>query len=533
MVELLHVDKDTRVEALRLELARMGSGGVAVVLPKGSAQLESLTRLRLLQRQAQTRGQELALVTRDPSIRQNAKRLGIPVFGSEAILRMSRWRSGGTAPFIDSIHPGAGLPDPPPWRRENGSIDPKVGERPSLDRSRRRRIRATRLYQRATPLWLQLIGYLFVGLFLVTFLGVFLYYVLPAATVTLVPGQRALETSVVLTADPQVEVDDLEQGLLSARLIETTVEATGTIATTGSGWSEVELAEGKVVFTNQTNRTVRIPAGTIVSTSTGDAVDFRILEEIEIDGPVGTQAEVEIEATEPGILGNVPSIRITTVAGPLRTRVRVTNPEATSGGVNARVRLVRQEDKDRLLDQVYTAIREVAHEKLSPALGTDEWMAEELIQTYITAQFFDSFNDEPSDELNLTLRVLIQGSAVNRSASEEAAMVALRNAVPERGQLVAESISFTVEPHTLVSGRTLRYSVTARGNYVIPIDARAVSRTVIGLNVEEAARRLQEEWLLAREPEFYQDPAWFGTLPQIASRIQVRVELSEAARSGQ
>ena len=66
----------------------------------------------------------------------------------------------------------------------------------------------------------------------------------------------------------------------------------------------MELAEGKVVFTNQTNRTVRIPAGTIVSTSTGDAVDFRILEEIEIAGPVGTQAEVEIEATEPGILGN-------------------------------------------------------------------------------------------------------------------------------------------------------------------------------------------------------------------------------------
>ena len=175
----------------------MGSGGVAVVLPRGSSQLESLTRLRLLQRQAQTRGQELALVTRDPSIRQNAKRLGIPVFGSEAILRMSRWRSGGSAPFIDSIHPGAGLPDPPPWRKENGSIDPRVGERPSLDRSRRRRIRATRRYQRATPLWLQLIGYLFVGLFLVTFLGVFLYYVLPAATVTLVPGQRALETSVV------------------------------------------------------------------------------------------------------------------------------------------------------------------------------------------------------------------------------------------------------------------------------------------------------------------------------------------------
>ena len=533
MAEILTVEHDIRIEVLRQQLARIGRGAVAVVLPSGCAQLKSLPRLRLLQRQSQRLGQDLALVTRDPTIRQNAKRLGIPVFGSEAAARWRRWRTHGVTPQIQSNRTGAWLPEPPHWRKSNGSIDPSLHARPSLDRIRRRRIRATRRYHAATPLWLQLVGYLLVGLFLVTFLSGFVYYVLPAATVTLVPGQRALETTVILTADPQLEVSDLEQGLLSARLIETTVEATGTVSTTGAGWSEVDLATGKVVFTNQTNGTVRIPAGTIVSTSTGDDVDFRILEDLEIAGPLGTQAEVEIEATEPGILGNVPSNRITTVAGGLRTRVRVTNPEATAGGANARVRLVTQEDRDRLLDQVYSSIREVAHERLSVELGPDEWMPEDTILTWITAQFFDQFNDEPADELNLTLRVLIQGSVINRSESEEAAMVALRSEVPERGQLVAESIGFTVEPNTVVTGRTLRYAMTARGNYVIPIDVRAVSRAVTGLNTEEAASRLQEDWLLARAPEFYQDPAWFATLPQIASRIQVRVELSEAARSGQ
>ncbi len=533
MAEILTVEHDIRIELLRQQLARIGRGAVVVVLPSGCAQLESLPRLRILQRQSQLLGQDMALVTRDPTIRRNAKRLGIPVFGSEAAARWRRWGKGGAAPQFQPNHPAASLPEPPHWRKGDGSINPNLHTRPSLDRVRSRRIRATRRYHASAPLWLQLIGYIFVGIFLASFLGGFVYYVLPAATVTLVPGQRTLETSVLLTADPQLEASDLEQGLLSARLIETTVEATGTVATTGSGWSEVDLATGKVVFTNQTNATVRIPAGTIVSTSTGDDVDFRILEDLEIAGPLGTQAEVEIEATEPGIVGNVPSNRITTVAGGLRARVRVTNPEATAGGANARVRLVTQEDRDRLLDQVYSGIRAVAHERLSTELGQDEWMPEDTILTYITAQFFDQFNDEPADELNLTLRVLIQGSAINRSESEEAAMVSLRSGVPERGQLVAESIRFTVEPNTVVTGRTLRYSMTASGNYVIPIDVRAVSRAVTGLNTEEAASRLQEEWLLAREPEFYQDPAWFATLPQIASRIQVRVELSEAARSGQ
>lgn len=89
-----------------------------------------------------------------------------------------------------------------------------------------------------------------------------------------------------------------------------------------------------------------------------------------------------------------------------------------------------------------------------------------------------------------------------------------------------------MEPLTIVTGSTLRYAVRANGNYVIPIDARAVSSAVSGMSVDEASRRLQEEWLLAKEPAFYQDPGWFSTLPQFASRIQVRVELTEAARSG-
>ena len=279
---------------------------------------------------------------------------------------------------------------------------------------------------------------------------------------------------------------------------------------------------------------MRIPAGTVVSTSRGERVDFRIQEELEIPGPIGTQAEVEIEATEPGLFGNVDSGSITTVSGALRARVRVTNPEATGGGESSPVRLVTQADKDRLVDEVFGGIEARGHAELSPLLHEDEWLPEGLIQHFIVAQAFDSFNDEESDVLNLTLRVLLQGVAISRSASEEAAMAALRQAVPERGQLVAESIGFSIEPHSVVSGRTLRYTVKASGNYVISDRRRPmVSRTVTGLGVEEAARRLQEEWLLAREPMIYQDPGWFGTLPQFASRIQVRVELREAARSSQ
>lgn len=534
MTETLFVEPDTKADAVRRQLARMGSGPVAVILPDGWNELDSTARLRLIQRQAQAKGQELALVTQDLSTRRIAGQLGIPVYSSEAAFRGRRWQMHAPIPRIDPRDPAASLPEPPPWRkrsRTNESADVKAAARPSLHRSRQRRIRAMRNVQRPTPLWLQILGYALVGLFLAVILGGFAYYVLPAATVTLVPGQQVIETTVPLTADPQLEVADLEQGLLPARLMETYVEGTGRIATSGSEQSAVEPAVGTVVFTNQTNRTVRIPAGTIVSTSTGDRIDFRTRNQIEIPGPTGTQASVAVEATEPGTQGNVRANTITTVPGALRSQVRVTNPGATGGGASALVRVVKQIDKDTLLDQVYADLRNRAYDELRPELREGEWMPPESIQTFIVAQFFDHFNDEPADELGLTLRVLVQGVGVSQDASQEAAMAALRRAVPERGQLVADSIEFFVEPNTVVNGRTVRYAVSARGNYVIPIDPEAVSRAVAGLTAEEAAQQLQQEWLLAEAPEFYRDPAWFDTLPQIPSRIQVRVELDEAARA--
>ncbi|MYH61805.1 MAG: hypothetical protein F4148_08580, partial [Caldilineaceae bacterium SB0675_bin_29] len=177
MAEILNIEHDIRIDALRQQLARLGRGQVVVVLPSGCTHLESLPRLRLLQRQAQLQGQALALVTPDPTIRQNAKRLGIPAFGSEAAARWRRWGTAAAAPRNAANRTGTWLPEPPHWRQGNGSIDPKLRARPRFDRVRSRRIRAAKRYHRATPLWLQIVGYLFVGLFMVTFLSGFVYYV--------------------------------------------------------------------------------------------------------------------------------------------------------------------------------------------------------------------------------------------------------------------------------------------------------------------------------------------------------------------
>ena len=68
---------------------------------------------------------------------------------------------------------------------------------------------------------------------------------------------------------------DTETNILPARFIETNIEATGSIATTGSEQKASDRAGGQVDFNNLGSAPVNIPAGTIVSTSTGTPVNFR------------------------------------------------------------------------------------------------------------------------------------------------------------------------------------------------------------------------------------------------------------------
>lgn len=533
MTHFIHIEPNTAADAVRQRLARSGSGPVAVVLPPGWGELNNLARLRLLQRQARTRQQELALVTQDFATRESALKLGIPVYSSEASAMGRTWRMGREMPVVDPRNPAAGLPEPPPWRkngRENRILQDV--ERPSLRRGRRRRIQAEERYRRflspGSRFWLQLVGYVMVAILLGGLLGGFAYYVLPAATVTVVPGQRAIEATARITADPAAPVVDVAAGIIPARLIESYIEVTGSTPTTGREQSQTDLARGSVVFTNQSNRAVTIPAGTIISTSTGDRVDFRTLNNVELAPNQGARATVNVEAMTPGTRGNVRANTITTVSGALRTQVQVTNPNATGGGASALVAVVKQEDRDRLLADVTAQIESQAYQRLLPELQEGEWMPPDSVQTFVIAQYFDHFNDEPAEELNLTLRILARGVGVDQRTAQLGALSALEREVPSRGRLVADSLRYFVNPEVTRIGNGVSFDVVAQGSYVIPVDAQEVRSVIVGLPPQDAASRLQQQLLLAGTPEFYLDPDWFGVLPHFGSRIQVRIDYAES-----
>ncbi len=248
------------------------------------------------------------------------------------------------------------------------------------------------------------------------------------------------------------------------------------------------------------------------------------LTDANVPGPVGGSATVNIQAVETGAAGNVRANTINTVGGSLDFQVAVSNPGATYNGASQLTPVVKQIDKDTLLDQLYAQAQEEAYATLSAELAPGEWLAPDSVRTQIVADVYDAFNDEPAEILNLTLRVQIQGVVVEDEYATDVARTALQEAVPSGGKLVANSVTFSRQGDSETTGNLVNFTMRATGNYVIPIDPDEVRSAIAGLSEEEAITALQAQWSLAETPTLFRDPQWGNALPAIPGRIQVRVE---------
>ena len=521
MTELYQIPPDASLEAVRRTLGQWRNRRIALELPEGWLELNNVARMRLLQRQAQIQHNEIALITREPATRTAAKQVGVPVFSRAEQAANDRWRMKPLLPLIDPRQPDAGLPEPPPWRRQEIVARQSM---PTQRQARQRRISSETAYRKPTPVWMRIAGNAIMGLLIVAALAGFTYYVLPAATITLKPGRLPLQTDLAMTAVAGLEAADVQQAQLPARLVKVELVEQGAVPATGTSQKASGRAVGEVVFSNLSSAPVTIPVNTLVSTSSGTPVQFRTLQEVRVEGGVGQRVTAPIEAVEPGINGNVRANTINTVVGALRFRLRVNNTNGTGGGGAELVSVVSQQDREQLVAILQDAAESKAYDALLAQLEPGEWLPPESVQTFVVAQSFDQYNDEEAKQLSGSVRVLAQGLAVNEQEATDVVLTKLQGQVPERGRLVLDSVRAQRQPQSESTSNSVTFTMTVTADYTTPIDPDEVRAAVAGLAPDAAAQTLQERWLIQGTPEVYLDPAWKGVLPTLPSRIQVRVD---------
>jgi len=513
-IELIQLETSDDVTSVRDRLSYLRGRNVLLIWPERGTTLTRKLDLVLLQREASRHAVRLALVTHDTAVSRSAIELGLSVFETIGSAQRAKWQRPRTRTFTTRAQRPLDQPDVQALAPIASRLRP-----PAVDLSPAQR--RVRLAARLTAL-----------IVFVTVIAAVAFVALPSATVIIIPSQNQAEITASITADPNIGQDqiDVENGIVPALTLRAEIEERASIATTGVRSFGATPALGSVVFINTTSSPVDIPLGTFVSTSAGTPIIFRTTQAAVVTGGEGLQIEVPIEAVpeSAGEVGNDIQVGlINTIIGNLADQLQVRNLAPTYGGTSQQIRVVTQDDRTRLNDILRQQIQQRAYSEMLPRIGEDQFLIPESIR--ITEErddwtIYDQEVGQESDAVSLTMRAVVEATAVDMRIAEQLAYVRLSNQIPRGRSIDLESLIYQRAADVAIDaeGRA-SFTLTARGDITVLIDVVQLQQRLAGLSLSDAQRYLTSTLALAEntQPQIELSPDWFGRMPLLPSRIVV------------
>jgi len=518
-MQIIHLDDSDDIISICDRLTWAEAQQALLVLPEDGGVLREGLDLVRLRRFADRQRLEVGLVTPDVPITRQARAIGLPVFPSVDLAESNRrgwWRGRKRSERVGLPTVGDGAWEEILEERPYPALDP--ADRQEMNR---------RLSPKSTlRLWLLRYAAIFLFCITLAILYAAFTYAVPGATIILQPETETIRVERAVIADPAVAAVNYSLNTVPARLLTTTESWQTSVATTGSVELPDAPARGTVLFVNQLAQGVTIPAGTRVSTSDGSNVTFQTVAEVVLAEAVGSTAEVEVIAEEPGPQGNVAANLVNRVQGSLALQVEVRNLEPMEGGALRETAAVSAEDQERLRAQALQFLQAVALANMEAELTEREFISKDTVRVVtILDETFSHDVGEQTAELTLVMRAELQGTAVNTTVASGLAFDSLGQAVPAGFTLVPDSIRFSSGNVVAVdeSGR-VTFSMIGEGIVAANLALDGPITAVTGQNPETAASYLYQQLPLRAVPTLNIWPVWFDRVPYLATRIQTEIE---------
>ncbi len=492
---------------------------VIFVLPEAGGVLREGLDLVQLRRYADNMRVDVALVTAVTDISRQAKALGIPTFITIGQARRDRrhWRRGRKRQEVVGLSTiGDDRFADYQSRSRLDLADQQEAHKRLFPQSKRQR-------------WAWRYAAILLFFVALTMLYVAFLYLLPTATVTLKPEVLPLSVARPLIADPAVDSADFQNGILPARLLQTTQFWQAEVATTGQIEVPEASARGNVVFANLREQEVTVPAGTRVSTSDGSSRIYQTLEDVILAGVVGSTAEIEVVAIQPGPQGNVAANLVNEVEGSLAVQVEVRNLEAIEGGGMRLATAVTEEDRSRLRSQAIQFLLATAVAEMETELTPYEFLTPDSLRIVnVLAETYSHEVGEQTSRLTLSLRADVAGTAVNTTAASDLAYYALGQQIQPGFSLVPDSIRFESGNITGVDGDgRVTFTMIAEGALARNLQLPELIQTIRGQEAATAVAYLNDRLPLREPAEIDIWPVWFDRIPYLSARITTQIETGE------
>ena len=461
--------------------------------------------LVLLQRHSANLGTQLSLVTNDLEVKFYAEKLEIPVFKTRREAEENRWR-GRRRP------------------KRSATIHDYDHQRPK--KSLLELLELREKVHPPVPTWIAdshtRITFFSLGILAVLVMGLVL---LPSAQVTLIPDSKTQELTFTAISSPSIKAINAS-GAIPTRLLSVVVEGREIVDATGTIERPVSTATGTVQFTNQTDRTVAVPIGTIVHTREDEPVEFATTQSASLPLGEGESVEITIEARIPGTNGNAPADSIQAIKGTLNTDLTVTNPNITTGGAGQILHVPSQQDRSLAFDQLLKTLQGSAMKEIQEMIKFEDVLLTQtpvlsdiLEESYTPAEF------EPNDSLEIKLQLSFQASLITKEDLVALARLVLDTRL-EKGFSPIEStlsVKLISEPE-LGSDSTARLQVQSERIIQAPLDQNQAINMILGQPLKLSVDRLTNGLLLYQPPTIKVSPSWWPRMPFLAFRIDVRDE---------
>jgi len=349
---------------------------------------------------------------------------------------------------------------------------------------------------------------------------------LPTATISITPTTDPLgPLELTVAADPDAVAVDAARLVIPATRIEIPVSVSGQFEATGKELIE-EKATGSVTFQNcDTGSAHSFPAGSVVSTP--DGVRFVTKSTVNLDRAkinpafACTAGTTAVTASAAGPEGNVVAGTITRLpSGYDPIVLSVVNRSATSGGSREELTRITREDVDGALASLQLQLAEAFTTESGSPDGTPPG-ASVIPGTAALGESTPTVDPDPlvgqeltAFELGLTATGTVL--AVDDAPVTGVALTRLLAAVPTGYQLVEGSVRTVVE-EPAVSGATVVYAVTVRGEVSRMVDLAGLRDQVLGLSIP-AARKIIEPYGLVEVTVW---PDWVTSIPSDPTRVDV------------
>ena len=551
----LEVDDEITSAAARIRAAEQDR--LAVVLPHGSRVATSRINFRLLSRDALEHDKRLSIVSADPATRALAASAGLPVFASVAEYEASLAGADQAAHPAVAVVPPVVRDEPQPPAGD-GTLGLVAAAAVASDAGQTVRAPVPREVTRApeqrpestwsgggsgagpgpvttsagrgggrirTP-WL--IGAAILGLALLVG-GVGAYVLLPSATIVVTPRPEPI-TPVHLTvvADPNATAPGGTPPVVPASRISIPVSVNDTFPATGKR-VELTKATGSVRFENRDpTSTNRIVSGSIVSTASG--IRFRTLVTITVPRAelVGltifpARTSVNVTAVDGGPDGNVdPGTIVIVPKGESSLFLKVTNPDATTGGRSDEFTRVTQEDVTAAMATLQSSLEESFREAMAdPAqapAGATVFPATGVLGEATPTVPPESLVGQEVPTFALGLSATGTVVAADSAPVTAIAQAAVQGAVDPGHQLVAGSVEVEVGD-AIILGQTVSFPVTVTAQQIAVLDPAELEAMVLGKSVSQAKAILEPYG----EVQISVSPDWSGSIPSFESRVDLTV----------